>query len=65
MECLLEEIKKRRKDIIGGDFNARNGCEEGPLEIGGVKEGTMRRSRDEVINKEGRTLLKKREEKVG
>lgn len=45
--------------IIGGDFNARTGNEGGPTGMGRRKEEEIRKSRDKIINGEGRILINK------
>jgi len=62
----MEEIKEEKEGylMIGGDYNARTGNEEGPIVIDKREEKETRRSRDKVTNREGRIMinkLKKRE----
>lgn len=54
LEHLYEKIKKEDEGylIVGGDRNARTGCERGPIRTGELRDEQMRKSRDKVINKE-------------
>ncbi|KAG7196729.1 hypothetical protein KM043_016066 [Ampulex compressa] len=56
LEC---EIEEEEEDLLllGGDFNARAANEGGPIGGGEWKEEAKRRSKDRVINKDGRALL--------
>ncbi|KAG7188077.1 hypothetical protein KM043_015927 [Ampulex compressa] len=56
---LESEIKEEEEDLLslGGDFNARTANEGGPIGGGEWKEEAKRRSKDRVINKDGRALL--------
>ncbi|KAG7203932.1 hypothetical protein KM043_017090 [Ampulex compressa] len=56
---LESEIKEEEEDLLllGGDFNARTANEGGPIGRGEWKEEAKRRSKDRVINKDGRALL--------
>lgn len=65
LECLFEKVKEEDEGflILGGDFNARTGCEGGPIGTGKREEEPLRRSRDKVINKEGRMLIRKIKER--
>ena len=61
MEETLEELKKNVKEeeeghiMIGGDYNARTGKEEGPIVYGVEKKREARK--DNIINREGKVLL--------
>lgn len=59
MELVKEEVKEEEEEylILGGDFNTKTGNKEGPIKTGEKKEEEKRRSKDKVINKEGRVLL--------
>lgn len=61
MDRLFEEMKEEEEGyvIVGGDYNARTRSERGPIGTGEIKEETVRRFKDQVINKEGRMLVKK------
>lgn len=63
-DVLEEKIEETGEEslIIGGDFNARTGTEGGPIRDE-KDEINRRRSRDKVINKEGREMLARIEEK--
>ena len=62
IEETLEELKREIKEekeghlMIGGDFNARTGNEGGPI-YGMEKERETRKSKDRIINREGRRLI--------
>lgn len=58
LETLMEEIQEAEKGylMVGGDFNARTGNEGGPIGTGGKKEEEIRKSKDKMINREGRIL---------
>lgn len=51
----VEDGEKGVMILVGGDFNARTGREEGRLEE--VKEERRRNSRDEKVNREDRKLV--------
>lgn len=61
IEETLEELKRKIKEekeghlLIGGDYNARTGNEGGPI-YGTEKEET-RKSKDKIINRDGRILI--------
>lgn len=60
MEDLMEEIKEKDEGyLMIGDFNARTGNEGGPIESRRYEEEETRRSKDKVLNKEGRVMLSK------
>lgn len=63
---ILEEKNRGKTEeeklIIGGDFNARIGSEGGPIKDD-TDDINRRRSRDKIINKEGREMLRKMGEK--
>jgi len=63
LEAMEEEIERSgwEKLIIGGDFNARI-AERGSIAWYEEEEEEKRKSRDKVINKQGRDLLEKVEE---
>lgn len=65
METLKEEIKEEEERylMIGGDFNARTRDKGGPIETGEKKEEEGRRSKDKMINKEGKIILDEIEER--
>lgn len=65
MERWMEGEGGKEKTIIGGDFNARTGKEGGGIEkeIGEKWEGRGRRSKDGVINREGRMMVNFLEER--
>lgn len=56
---IIKEIKEEVEEylMIGGDFNARTGNEGGLIGEGEKKEEKRRRSKDKIINKEGRIIL--------
>lgn len=61
-EALGEVMKEMKEEeegylMIGGDFNARTGKEGDPIGAGEKKEEERRKSKDKIINKEGRTML--------
>lgn len=49
--------------MIGGDFNARTGNEGGQIAYEEEKGEGKRRSKDKVINREGRVMLNKLQER--
>lgn len=64
MDKIRKEIEEEKEDylLLGGDFNARTGEEGGPIGMGNRterKEEEKRRSKDKVINGEGRVMLNK------
>lgn len=61
---LLEYIQEEEYLLRGGgDFNARTGNKGGPIrEEKEEDKSEIRRSKDKVINKEGRTLINNIEE---
>jgi len=66
MELLSEQIKEEEEDclLVGGDYNARTGSEGGPIKEEKEEEKEeIRRSIDKVVNKDGRILINKIEEK--
>lgn len=64
---LTEYIQEEKEEhlVIGGDYNARTGNRGGPIreDKEKEKEGEARNSRDKVINREGRVLINKIEER--
>lgn len=60
MEKLKKEIEEDKKGflIIGRDFNARTG-EGGPIETRQKNENVGRKSKDKIINREGKIMLNK------
>lgn len=46
LECLFEEVKEEEEEylIVGGDFNARTGCEGAPIGTGKWSEEQVRKS---------------------
>lgn len=62
IEETLEELKREIKEeeeghlLIGGDYNARTGNEGGPI-YGMEKERQTKKSKDKIINREGRILI--------
>lgn len=62
IEETLEELKREIKEeeeghlLIGGDFNARTGNEGGPI-YGMEKEKETRKSKDKIVNREGKILI--------
>jgi len=66
MKKWMEEKKEGEKVIIGGDFNARTGREKGAREReGNYKSGEKksRKAKDIKVNKEGKKLVEKIEER--
>ncbi|XP_067207866.1 golgin subfamily A member 6-like protein 22 [Linepithema humile] len=70
MEQWVGEKEMEVNTIIGGDFNARTGVEEGGIEIGeegengiGRGEGRKRKSKNGKINREGRVMMEFLEER--
>ncbi|KMQ89058.1 hypothetical protein RF55_11351 [Lasius niger] len=65
MELIREQIEEEKEEnlVVDGDFNARTGNKGGPVreENGKVKE--TRDSIDKVVNREGRILVSKIEER--
>lgn len=65
IELIREQIEEEKEEnlVVGGDFNARTGNKGGPVreENGKVKE--TRDSIDKVVNREGRILVSKIEER--
>ena len=56
-------VREEGRLLIGGDFNARTGEGGGPIrDVKDAEEGTGR-SKDKVVNREGRTLLNELTEK--
>lgn len=49
--------------LMGGDFNARTGNKGGPIREEKEEDKSEIRSKDKVINKEGRTLINNIEER--
>jgi len=49
--------------IIGGDFNAKTGDGGGPIRQEEERRGESRNSRDKAVNREGRFLINKIEER--
>lgn len=64
LKVIMEEIQENEENylIIGGDLNARTGNEGGPIGRGERKE-EIRRSKDRIINREGRILINKIKER--
>lgn len=63
---LLEYIQEEEEEylLMRGDFNARTGNKEGPIrEEKKEDKSEIRRFKDNVINKEGRTLINNIEER--
>lgn len=58
---LCKKIKKKSEGylIIGEDLNARTGCEGSPIGTEELRDEQIRRSRDKMINKEKRMLIRK------
>lgn len=65
MNTITELIQEEEEEhiMIGGDLNARTGNEGGPVREEEGKVRTSRKSRDRVINGEGRILVSKVEER--
>lgn len=65
LDTLMEEINEEEEGylILGGDFNARTGEEGGPIGALRGEEKELRKSKDKVINKEGRTMISKIKER--
>lgn len=68
MKEKIEKIKERIEKydegemvVIGGDFNARTRI-EGGRNWGKERENEERKSKDKVINKEGKVLIRNLEE---
>ena len=61
MESIKETMPEEEEDyvLIGGDFNARTGNEGGPIVYNEDKGVEKRKSKDKIINKEGKILLSK------
>jgi len=53
----MEGKEKGVRTLIGGDFNARSGDEEGKVEGEEWEGNNCRRSKDRKINGEGRRLI--------
>jgi len=54
----MEGRERGVRILIGGDFNARSGDEEGKVEGEEWEESRYKRSKDKKINGEGRRLRK-------
>ncbi|XP_070162472.1 golgin subfamily A member 6-like protein 22 [Polyergus mexicanus] len=63
MEFLPLKEEKEEYLMIGGDFNARTEEEGGPIRTGEKEEEELRRSKDKVVNKEGRIMINKIKER--
>lgn len=63
----MEEREEEVRTIIGGDLNVRTGTEGGGTEEGEENEGKKggKRSKDRIINGEGRRLVECLEERDG
>lgn len=65
MNTIMDQIHEEEGEyiMIGGDYNARTGKEGGPIREDEGKVRTSRESKDKDINREGRILINKIEEK--
>lgn len=67
MEIITEYIQEEKEEhlVIGGDYNARTRNKGGPIreDKEKEKEGESGKSRDKMINREGRILINKIEER--
>lgn len=65
MKEIVEGIEEEEEEalLIGGDFNARVGDEGGPFREIMPENGRKRKSKDKMVNREGRMLVKKVNEK--
>ena len=67
METLREKVQEEDEEwlLVGGDFNARTGSRGGPINDEEEKEkrSETRKSIDKVVNREGRILIDKIEER--
>jgi len=65
LDSLMEEIEEEKEGylMIGGDYNARTGNEGGPIVTDKKKGKEIRRSRDKVMNREGRIMVNKLKER--
>ena len=65
MESIKETMPEEEEDyvLIGGDFNARTGNEGGPIVYDEEKGEEKRKSKDKIINREGKILLNKLQER--
>lgn len=66
IESIKEEVPEEEEDyiMIRGDFNARTGIEGGQIVYEEEKREKKRRSKGKVINKEGRVMLNKLQERM-
>lgn len=64
MQGWMGERKAGLKTVLGGDFNARTGEEEGGVSIeeGWDYGAGRKRSKDKKVNKEGRMLIERLKE---
>lgn len=60
METIKEEVEEEEEKhlIIGGDFNARTGNKEGPVETTDERGEKSRKLKDKVINRDGEIMLR-------
>lgn len=65
MKTIMEQIQEEKEEklIVEGDFNARTGNEGGPVREEDEKIRETRNSIDRVVNREGRLLVNKIEER--
>lgn len=61
---LLEYIQEEEYLLMGRDFNARTGNKGGPIREEKEEDKSEIRSKDKVINKEGRILINNRRKRM-
>lgn len=65
MDNIKDQIQEEEEEhmVIGGDFNARTRNEGGPIREDEGKARITRKSKDKVVNRKGRILINKIEER--